>query len=106
MFDSERCSVIIRTFTRGGPGRVRPEKQPLEPDQDSRRKERQSLRRKVIGRHGIKDPDINRFLPERFFVFVLTAEIAENAEMTDREKLDSITDTIIGCAIEVHRALR
>jgi GxxExxY protein len=36
---------------------------------------------------------------------MLTAENAENAEMTEREKLDGITDSIIGDAIEVHRAL-
>ena len=36
---------------------------------------------------------------------MLTAENAENAEMTEREKLDNITDSIIGGAIEVHRAL-
>jgi len=36
---------------------------------------------------------------------MLTAENAENAEMTERERLDSITDSIIGGAIEVHRAM-
>ncbi len=36
---------------------------------------------------------------------MLTAENAENAEMTEREELDRITDSIIGDAIEVHRAL-
>jgi GxxExxY protein len=35
----------------------------------------------------------------------LTAESAENTEMTDKEQLNQITDTIIGAAIQVHRAL-
>jgi GxxExxY protein len=48
---------------------------------------------------------MNRFLQERFFAFMLTAENAENAEMTEKERLDHITDSIIGDAIKVHRAL-
>lgn len=48
---------------------------------------------------------MNRFLRERFLVFILTAVNAENAEMKEKERLDSITGTIINCAIEVHRAL-
>ena len=35
----------------------------------------------------------------------LTAEIAESAEMTEKERLNRITESIIGAAIEVHRAL-
>ena len=34
-----------------------------------------------------------------------TAEIAESAEMTKEESLNRITESIIGAAIEVHRAL-
>jgi len=36
---------------------------------------------------------------------VLTAENAETAEITEKERLDQITSDIIGAAIEVHRAL-
>jgi GxxExxY protein len=36
---------------------------------------------------------------------IFTAEIAESAEMTERERLNRITESIIGAAIEVHRAL-
>jgi GxxExxY protein len=36
---------------------------------------------------------------------LFTAANAENAEMTEKERLDNITGTIINCAIEVHRAL-
>jgi GxxExxY protein len=36
---------------------------------------------------------------------VFTAENAESAEMTERENLNRITESIIGAAIEVHRAL-
>ena len=35
----------------------------------------------------------------------LTAEHAEDAEMLEKERLNRITDSIIGAAIEVHRAL-
>jgi len=34
---------------------------------------------------------------------VFTAEIAESAEMTERENLNRIRKSIIGAAIEVHR---
>ena len=34
-----------------------------------------------------------------------TAEIAESAEMTKKERLKRITESIIGAAIVVHRAL-
>ena len=34
-----------------------------------------------------------------------TAESAESAEMTKEERFDRITGSIIGAAIEVHRAL-
>jgi hypothetical protein len=34
-----------------------------------------------------------------------TAENAESAEMTEEERLRQITETIIGSAIKVHRAL-
>ena len=34
-----------------------------------------------------------------------TAEIAESAEMMKKERFDRITESIIGAAIEVHRAL-
>jgi len=37
--------------------------------------------------------------------YLFTAENAESAEMTERENLDQITESIIGAAIEVHRAL-
>jgi len=46
---------------------------------------------------------MNRFLRERFFLF--TAVNAENAEMTEKERLDNITGAIISSAIGVHRAL-
>jgi len=36
---------------------------------------------------------------------VFTAEIAESAEMTERENLNRIRKSIIGAAIEVRRAL-
>jgi len=36
---------------------------------------------------------------------VFTAENAESAEMIERENLNRITESIIGAAIEVHRAL-
>jgi len=36
---------------------------------------------------------------------LFTAENAETAEMTEKDRLDRITKTIIGAAIEVHRAL-
>ena len=36
---------------------------------------------------------------------MFTAENAETAEMTEKDRLDRITKTIIGAAIEVHRAL-
>jgi GxxExxY protein len=36
---------------------------------------------------------------------LFTAENAESAEMTEEERLNSITQNIIGAAIEVHRAL-
>ena len=36
---------------------------------------------------------------------IFTAEIAESAERTERERLNRITESIIGAAIEVHRAL-
>jgi len=36
---------------------------------------------------------------------MFTAEIAESAEMTKKERLNRITESIIGAAIEVHRAL-
>jgi len=36
---------------------------------------------------------------------LFTAENAEIAEMIEKERLDSITGTIINCAIEVHRVL-
>ena len=36
---------------------------------------------------------------------MFTAESAESAEMTERENLNRITKSIIGTAIEVHRAL-
>jgi len=39
------------------------------------------------------------------FCICFTAEIAETAEMTEKDRLDQITDSIIGAAIEVHRAL-
>jgi hypothetical protein len=35
----------------------------------------------------------------------LTAEDAEIAEMEEKDRLDRITDSIIGAAIKVHRAL-
>jgi len=35
---------------------------------------------------------------------LFTAENAESAEMTERGNLDQITESIIGAAIEVHRA--
>jgi len=44
-------------------------------------------------------------LRERFLVFILTAVNAENAEMKEKERLDSITGTIINSAIGVHRVL-
>jgi len=37
--------------------------------------------------------------------YLLTAENAESAEMTEKGRLDQITENIIGAAIEVHRAL-
>ncbi len=36
---------------------------------------------------------------------MFTAENAESAEMTERENLDQITESMIGAAIEVHRTL-
>jgi len=36
-------------------------------------------------------------------LYLFTAENAESAEMTERENLDQITESIIGTAIEVHR---
>ena len=36
---------------------------------------------------------------------MFTAENAETAEVTEKDRLDRITKTIIGAAIEVHRAL-
>jgi len=39
------------------------------------------------------------------FLYLFTAENAETAEMTEKDRLDQITDSIIGAAIEVHRAL-
>jgi GxxExxY protein len=36
---------------------------------------------------------------------MFTAESAESAEMTKKERLNRITESIIGAAIEVHRAL-
>lgn len=36
---------------------------------------------------------------------MFTAENAESAEMIERENLNRITKSIIGAAIEVHRAL-
>ncbi|MBL7185406.1 MAG: hypothetical protein ISS70_03705 [Phycisphaerae bacterium] len=42
----------------------------------------------------------DRFGAGAIFCFMLTAENAENAEMTEREKLDSITDSIIGDSID------
>jgi len=36
---------------------------------------------------------------------VFTAEIAESAEMTERENPNRIRKSIIGAAVEVHRAL-
>jgi len=36
---------------------------------------------------------------------LFTAENAESAEMTERENFDQITESMIGAAIEVHRAL-
>jgi len=36
---------------------------------------------------------------------IFTAEHAENAEMEERDRLDSMTHRIIGAAIEVHRRL-
>ena len=38
-------------------------------------------------------------------MYLFTAENAETAEMTEKDRLDQITDSIIGAAIEVHRAL-
>jgi GxxExxY protein len=38
-------------------------------------------------------------------IFLFTAETAETAEMTEEERLNKITESIIGAAIEVHRAL-
>ncbi len=37
--------------------------------------------------------------------YLFTAENAESAEMTERENLDQIMESMIGAAIEVHRAL-
>jgi len=37
--------------------------------------------------------------------YLFTAENAESAEMIERENLNRITESIIGAAIEVHRAL-
>ena len=39
------------------------------------------------------------------FLYLFTAENAETAEMTEKDRLDQITESIIGAAIEVHRAL-
>jgi len=36
---------------------------------------------------------------------LFTAENAESAEMIEKERLNRITESIIGAAIEVHRAL-
>ena len=44
-------------------------------------------------------------LPIRGDFLLFTAETAEAAEMTEEEKLNKITESIIGAAIEVHRAL-
>ena len=41
------------------------------------------------------------FKSELFF----TAEYAETAEMSEKEKLDGMTEQVIGAAIQVHRAL-
>jgi GxxExxY protein len=57
----------------------------------------------VIGKI-IKLTTYNESLPAGA-IFLFTAVNAENAEMTEKERLDSITGTIINCAIEVHRAL-
>jgi len=38
-------------------------------------------------------------------MYLFTAENAEGAEMTEKERLNRITKSIIGAAIEVHRAL-
>lgn len=40
-----------------------------------------------------------------FFVFFLTAENTDSAEMEEKDRLDEITNSIIGAAIDVHRAL-
>jgi len=37
--------------------------------------------------------------------YLFTAENAESAEITERENLDQITESIIGAAIKVRRAL-
>jgi len=47
----------------------------------------------------------NRFLPKRFFIVKFTAENAESAKMTEKDRLNRITNSIIGAAIKVHRAL-
>jgi GxxExxY protein len=36
---------------------------------------------------------------------LFTAKIAESTEMMEKERLNGITESIIGAAIEVHRAL-
>ena len=41
----------------------------------------------------------------RSFNLNFTAEIAESAEMTEKEGRNRITESIIGAGIEVHRAL-
>jgi uncharacterized protein YpmS len=46
----------------------------------------------------IQEPEEKRYL--------FTAENAENAEMTEKERLNRITESIIGAAIEVHRAFK
>jgi GxxExxY protein len=37
--------------------------------------------------------------------YLFTAEIAESAEMTERERLNRMTESIIGAALEIHHAL-
>ncbi len=44
-------------------------------------------------------------LRKRFFLNLFTAENAETAEMAEKDRLDQITDNVIGAAIEVHRTL-
>ncbi len=42
---------------------------------------------------------------DKHFLYLFTAENTESAEMTERENLDQITESIVGAAIEVPRAL-